>query len=46
MFQFGSIIIFNNSFYTASKGDVKSGTRELLHFEVDSLGDGCNSHPL
>jgi len=30
----------------APEGDVKSGKRELLHFERISLGDGCNSHPL
>ena len=30
----------------APKWDVKSGQRELLHFEVDGLGDGCNLHPL
>ena len=30
----------------APEGDVKSGKRELLHFEVDGLGDCSNLHPL
>ena len=29
----------------APKGDVKICMQEFPHFEVDSLGDGCNLHP-
>jgi hypothetical protein len=40
------IVIMNKVPPQAPEGDVKSGKRELLHFEVDGLGDGSNLHPL
>jgi len=39
------IEIMNKVLPQAPEGDVKSGKRELLHFEVDGLGDGSNLHP-
>jgi len=40
------IVIMNKVPPKATEGDVKSGLRDSLHFEVDVLGDGSNSHPL
>ena len=40
------IVIMNQVPPQAPEGDVKSGMLDSLHFEVDGLGDGSNSHPL